>query len=269
VANFTRVKPSGWALYDVLESALMNALDIDHTKAPNFDDGSTHAPSAPVIVNGAGMEFGGPVLFDVGSDPHIASGVTAHIDSGAELHVDGLLGIRANSGSSVKFESGSFLIGSPKITIGADPASTFSMGNTGSFSSNVFQAIGSAPSFVGPITFTGALLRGTTGRLPFRRASVSTSTPQTLLTTKEVYRIPTTLGADQVLQVVDGLEDGDWVLLYRNGSPDAHKSDIDLGVTNPQTFTMPNSTKCWGLFVWNASTVAYEVAAGSVAFAGF
>lgn len=59
MANFTRVKPSGWALNEALTSAQMNALDIDHTKAPNADDGSTHTPAAPIIINGQGIEVGG------------------------------------------------------------------------------------------------------------------------------------------------------------------------------------------------------------------
>lgn len=41
MANFTRVKPLGWALFDLLASALMNQLDIDHAKSINGDDGGT------------------------------------------------------------------------------------------------------------------------------------------------------------------------------------------------------------------------------------
>ena len=42
MANFTRVKALGWALYDLLESALMNQLDTNVSKAVNGDDGSVH-----------------------------------------------------------------------------------------------------------------------------------------------------------------------------------------------------------------------------------
>jgi hypothetical protein len=48
MANFPRVKPLGWSLFDILASALMNQLDIDHSKSVNGDDGGT---------------WGGPVIF--------------------------------------------------------------------------------------------------------------------------------------------------------------------------------------------------------------
>lgn len=42
MANFVRVKTLGWALFDILQSALMNQLDTDHAKSVNGDDGSVH-----------------------------------------------------------------------------------------------------------------------------------------------------------------------------------------------------------------------------------
>jgi len=51
VANFTRVKPLGWGLFDILASALMNAIDINLSKAVNGDEGGTWA--GPVtLTNG-------------------------------------------------------------------------------------------------------------------------------------------------------------------------------------------------------------------------
>ncbi len=85
MANFTRVRPLGWNLYDLLASALMNALDTDHAKAINGDDGSSHAPGTQIVIAGAGMAFGGPVAFQTGSDPHVASGVGMHFDNGSQL----------------------------------------------------------------------------------------------------------------------------------------------------------------------------------------
>lgn len=60
MANFARVKALGWSLYDLLASALMNKLDDDHTKAPNFDEGSSHSPTDWIELNGAngyGLQF--------------------------------------------------------------------------------------------------------------------------------------------------------------------------------------------------------------------
>ncbi len=42
MSNFPRVKALGWALFDLLESALMNQLDTNVSKAVNGDDGSVH-----------------------------------------------------------------------------------------------------------------------------------------------------------------------------------------------------------------------------------
>lgn len=43
MANFTRVKPLGWSLFDILASTAMNLLDIDHAKSVNGDDGGSWA----------------------------------------------------------------------------------------------------------------------------------------------------------------------------------------------------------------------------------
>lgn len=50
--NFTRVNPAGWALNAPITSLQINTLDIDHTKAPNFDDGSAHSPAANIELTG-------------------------------------------------------------------------------------------------------------------------------------------------------------------------------------------------------------------------
>jgi hypothetical protein len=53
MANFTRANGSGWSLNAPLTSAQLNQLDIDHTKAINGDDGSTHSPTTPITINGS------------------------------------------------------------------------------------------------------------------------------------------------------------------------------------------------------------------------
>jgi len=57
MANFTRVKPAGWSLNEILTSAQQNALDIDHVKAINGDDGSSHSPTAQIDIGGLGLKL--------------------------------------------------------------------------------------------------------------------------------------------------------------------------------------------------------------------
>jgi len=66
MANFTRAKPAGWADWPApggqLEAVQINAIDIDHAKAINGDDGSSHAPAAVIQIDGAGLQVGGAGL---------------------------------------------------------------------------------------------------------------------------------------------------------------------------------------------------------------
>lgn len=58
MSGFSKVFPSGLVDgVDSLTAAEMVALDDDHVKAPNFDDGDTKSPAAKVTVGGAGMEL--------------------------------------------------------------------------------------------------------------------------------------------------------------------------------------------------------------------
>jgi hypothetical protein len=60
MANFPRVKPAGWAANEIYTATQANTLDIDHTKAPNFDDGSAHTPAADIEITGPnGIELQG------------------------------------------------------------------------------------------------------------------------------------------------------------------------------------------------------------------
>jgi hypothetical protein len=54
--NFNLIWPSGLTNgVDTLDETELERLDLEHTKAPNFTDGSTHAPTAKVAVGGAGI----------------------------------------------------------------------------------------------------------------------------------------------------------------------------------------------------------------------
>ena len=49
--TFSRVKPGGWALYEVLTSAQMNALDVNTSRALDGYAGGTWSPSAEITIN--------------------------------------------------------------------------------------------------------------------------------------------------------------------------------------------------------------------------
>jgi len=55
--HFVRVQPAGWVLNQVLTSAEANALDIDHFKSVNGDDGGAWVPGAKIELGGAGVEL--------------------------------------------------------------------------------------------------------------------------------------------------------------------------------------------------------------------
>lgn len=49
--TFSRVNPTGWAMYEVLTSSQMNTLDIDHANAVDGAAGGTYNPSAGLTWN--------------------------------------------------------------------------------------------------------------------------------------------------------------------------------------------------------------------------
>ena len=50
--TFSRANPLGWALYEELTAAQMNALDVDHTGAIDGVNGGFYTPSSPIHING-------------------------------------------------------------------------------------------------------------------------------------------------------------------------------------------------------------------------
>lgn len=77
MANFTRVKPAGWALNEILTSAQMNALDIDHVSAVNGDGGSSHV--GDVTLNSITLTATATVgtTADIGDDVDVGTADTS------------------------------------------------------------------------------------------------------------------------------------------------------------------------------------------------
>lgn len=55
MANFPPIKVGGWVFREKVTSTQMTAVQEYLLKCPNFSDGSTHNPTNPVVVGGAGI----------------------------------------------------------------------------------------------------------------------------------------------------------------------------------------------------------------------
>jgi hypothetical protein len=60
--TFARVNPAGWALFELLSSSQMNALDINMTRAVDGWAGGTYAPTGVLQISGDNTPNTGPVL---------------------------------------------------------------------------------------------------------------------------------------------------------------------------------------------------------------
>jgi hypothetical protein len=74
MANFVTVRVGGvWAGNSVLLSTEMAEIDSRWPKLINATDGSTHAPTNPIIIGGAGLNVTGPTDIDGALDQDAAS----------------------------------------------------------------------------------------------------------------------------------------------------------------------------------------------------
>ena len=111
--HFSRANPIGWGLKAKLTSGEANALDIDHAKAINGDDGSTHSPANRIIIEGdAGVQFDCPVGGTWDAAVTLGTGSTwtclgtTYLGDGAGH--DGTLDVK--DGSSLMFRSGAGIL---------------------------------------------------------------------------------------------------------------------------------------------------------------
>lgn len=104
MANFPRVNLAGWAANEVLTSSQMNALDIAHTKAPNFAEGSDHTPTAPVYCRGGQGLY--CETFSVDGTMTTHSGTTVFLDT-TEVEFYGSSLCTFDDGAHLSFLDGS------------------------------------------------------------------------------------------------------------------------------------------------------------------
>jgi hypothetical protein len=55
MSNFTPIKTGGWSFREKLFSSQMTTFQEHLLKCPNFTDGSSHVPTSPIVVGGAGV----------------------------------------------------------------------------------------------------------------------------------------------------------------------------------------------------------------------
>lgn len=116
---FSRSNPLGWALYEVLTSDQMNALDIDHANAIDGADGGVYAPSTPVSF-GTGCLIAEPNAGEiVFQDGYVDTGG----DSVARAHpfVHANLLEHFTYGSTYVYQSSVVGAGAAEITFAPDP----------------------------------------------------------------------------------------------------------------------------------------------------
>ncbi len=92
MAAFTPANPLTWGVGDVVTSAQLNKLDLDHVKSPNFDDGgATYNPVALIQVGGAGIQFNTQVLVSSRSITRVDASTPTTASATWDLSADGTL----------------------------------------------------------------------------------------------------------------------------------------------------------------------------------
>ena len=109
--TFTRVNPLGWALFELLTSAQMNQLDIDHAAAIDGAGGGLYQPTAVIAIDSlnvpagtalklVGSVLGGPVLEIDANEDVIAADIRGSLDPTAGNRVELIKVVaHANSGA--------------------------------------------------------------------------------------------------------------------------------------------------------------------------
>lgn len=141
MAHNTRVRAdlTAWEAAIPLEPSELDELDEGQFSAINGDDGGVWAPSDPIIIGGAGIEFTGSVptgedlsvpgtiTVPSGGAIDVESGGNVNVESGGHIHVVGE--VHVDSGGRIIVESG----GQINELTGA--THTYSSGSTGTHAS--------------------------------------------------------------------------------------------------------------------------------------
>ena len=150
---FSRVYLAGWASFEVLTSAQMNALDIDHSNAIDGAGGGVYSPSDPIEIGGAGFEVSGPFVASGGSPATFLDGLVALGTSlFSAISVAGNAAVTGDFSVGDESEFGGFV----EMLDDLDVAGS---GTFADLTAALFQAFAAA---IGALTTTGAVdLQGT------------------------------------------------------------------------------------------------------------
>lgn len=112
--NWGYVAGSGnWAGVTTVDPAWMTTIDQNQQKGINATDGSTHAPTDPITIGGAGMAITGQLTASSITYAAFTSSVEFAAASFVEFNND----VDFKTGSDVVFESGSTLLVSNGVTV--------------------------------------------------------------------------------------------------------------------------------------------------------
>lgn len=115
MAHNTRVRAdlTAWEAAIPLEPSELDALDEGQFSAINGDDGGVWAPTDPIIIGGAGIEFTGSV--PVGEDLSVAGTLT--VPSGGAIDVESGGNVNVESGGNVNIAAGGHMHCSGEVHI--------------------------------------------------------------------------------------------------------------------------------------------------------
>lgn len=181
--NFTRLRlPGFWVIGSVVDSEEFEALDAIRPMLINADGGSTHAPTAPIIIGGSGINVTGPTDIDGDLDQDAAStwsmnGIVNFLDnslldmkvSSQQIFRTGsllqfLAGADVEIDCDVTFDSNSQILGTAKV----GPTGVLQVDNTAQLQmlggSSFVMALGSTGTINGNVTWGNGLYPKVTSR---------------------------------------------------------------------------------------------------------
>ena len=243
------IKPSGWAFGEILTSDQMEALDASQARAIDGTGGGTYAPSAAIVINGAGLQVNNLTVtgaltlngnttignssldaLTVVATSTFAAAVTLNDALTANDTADFFGNVNVHTGASFRVRSNSRFGDTAADTFDVYATATFNGPVTfadpvevgGPFQTNNDATLGSSSndelsinaSLVTPLAFAAL------GRVPFRAYGTLPNSSVTLYASDgQVFRINmNTTGIRTYTLSPDGASDGDWMLFWEGAS---------------------------------------------------
>ncbi|MEJ7728228.1 MAG: hypothetical protein WKG00_03350 [Polyangiaceae bacterium] len=138
MSHFARIRANlaAWALGSTVSSAEFDALDVGRFKSINGDDGGTWAPTAAIVVGGAGVNVTGPSEFTNVETFHLKGAMTAF--SGAEVNLNSGSVVTGSVGSVVTLNGATTV---KQLTVGPSGAFIFATDSVGTLAGTAYIAL--------------------------------------------------------------------------------------------------------------------------------